>query len=96
VSLSKVWVLLYDVPVVLRHEAFLLEATKMIGSPRMVDETSLAPPGPVHMLFHSHHPAGIPESVLLFANMQGFKIVLAMETPKGKSLLYLNLLPVTL
>jgi hypothetical protein len=69
VYLFKIWVLLYDVPAVLRRVALLLEATKMIGRPRMVDESSLASEGPVRMLFHSHHPAGTPDFVLLFANM---------------------------
>jgi hypothetical protein len=83
-SLSKVWVLLSDVPGVLRRSDLLLESTKMIGRSRMVDEGTLAGKGPIKMLFHSPNPSAIPKSVQLFANLQGFQIGLTVEVPKGK------------
>jgi hypothetical protein len=83
-SLAKVWVFLSDVPEVLRNEHMLMEATKMIGRPRLVDEASLAGPGPVRMLFHSQAPSRIPASILLFANDQGFRIGLASEVIRAK------------
>jgi hypothetical protein len=83
-NLAKVWVFLSDVPEVLRNEPMLMEATKMIGRPRLVDEASLAAPGPVRMLFHSQAPSRIPSSILLFANDQGFCIGLASEVIKAK------------
>jgi hypothetical protein len=61
-----------------------MEATKMIGRPRLVDEASLAVPGLVRMLFHSQAPSRIPSSILLFANDQGFRIGLASEVIKAK------------
>jgi hypothetical protein len=79
-ALSKVWVLLSEVPGVLRRYDLLLEATKMIGRPQMVDEGMLAGRGPIQMLFHSPNPSGIPKLVLLFANHQG----LSVEAAKGK------------
>jgi hypothetical protein len=41
-TLSKIWVLLSKVPPCLRKADLLLEGTKMLGRPRMVDEDSLA------------------------------------------------------
>jgi hypothetical protein len=71
--LSKVWVHLSDVPACLRREDLLLEGTKMLGRPRSVDEESLADnDGPVRMLFHSQAPDRLPNSITLFANLQGF------------------------
>jgi hypothetical protein len=40
--LSKVWVALSDVPTCLRRADLLMEGTKMLGRPRLVDEESLA------------------------------------------------------
>jgi hypothetical protein len=52
--LAKIWVQLSDVPPCLCWVDLLLEGTKMLGRPRMVDEESLAAKdGPVRMLFHS-------------------------------------------
>jgi hypothetical protein len=52
--LAKIWVQLSDVPPCLRRVDLLMEGTKMLGRPRMVDEESLAVKGvPVWMLFHS-------------------------------------------
>jgi hypothetical protein len=83
-SLSKVWVLLSGVPEVLRRSDLLLEATKMLGRPRSVEEASLVGSGPIRMLFHSPNPAGLPDSIMLFANLQGFKIGVKVEMPKDK------------
>jgi hypothetical protein len=66
-ALTKVWVHLSGVPEVLRSVDLLLEGTKMLGRPRVVDEDSLAAlDGPVRMLFHSHAPDKIPPSILVF------------------------------
>ena len=55
----------------------------MIGRPRMVDEESLADlTGPVRMLFHSQAPDRLPSSIMLYANMQGFKIGVEVEFAK--------------
>jgi hypothetical protein len=83
-SLSKIWVLLSGVLEVLRRSDLLLEATKMLGHPRSVEETSLVGSGPIRMLFHSPNPAGLPASIMLFANLQGFKIGIKVEMPKDK------------
>jgi hypothetical protein len=83
-SLSKVWVLLSGVPEVLHRSDFLMEATKMLGRPRSVEEASLVGSGPIRMLFHSPNPAGLPDSTMLFANLQGFKIGVKVEMPKDK------------
>jgi hypothetical protein len=67
--LSKVWVHLSDVPPCLRRSDLLLEGTKMLGRPRIVDDESLAvKEGPVQMLFHSQAPDRLPKSVMLYAN----------------------------
>jgi hypothetical protein len=82
--LSKVWVALSDVPSYLRRADLLMEGTKMMGRPRLVDEDSLAAPeGPVRMLFHSPTPDRLPRSVILIANMQGFRIGVSVELAKG-------------
>jgi hypothetical protein len=82
--LSKVWVALSDVPTCLRHVDLLMEGTKMLGRPRLVDEECLAASeGPVRMLFHSPTPDRLPRSVTLFANLQGFRIGVSMELAKG-------------
>jgi hypothetical protein len=68
--LSKVWVSLSDVPPCLRRADLLMEGTKMLGRPRMVEEDSLAASeGLVRMLFHSPTPDRLPRSVILFANL---------------------------
>jgi hypothetical protein len=68
--LSKVWVHLSDVPPCLRRADLLLEGTKMLGRPRIVDDESLAvKEGPVRMLFHSQAPDRLPKSVMLYANL---------------------------
>jgi hypothetical protein len=81
--LSKIWVWLSEVPPCLRKADLLLEGTKMLGRPRMMDEDSLADDaGPVRMLFHSHAPDRLPKSVLLFANLRGFRIGVSVELAK--------------
>jgi hypothetical protein len=83
--LSKVWVHLSDVPPCLRHAELLLEGTKMLGRPRIVDDESLtAKEGPVRMLFHSQAPGRLPKYVMLYANLQGFKIGVSVESSKGE------------
>jgi hypothetical protein len=84
VSLAKVWLLLSGVPEVLRRADLLLEATKMLGRPRMVDDASLVGHGPVRMLFHSPNPNGLPNSIMLFANLQGYRIGVKAELAKDK------------
>jgi hypothetical protein len=36
------------------------------------------------MLFQTPNPAGLPDSIMLFANLQGFKIGVKVEIPKDK------------
>jgi hypothetical protein len=61
-----------------------MEGTKMLGRPRLVDEESLPLLDlPVRMLFHSHDPDRLPKSVMLFANLKGFKIGVEVEAAKG-------------
>jgi hypothetical protein len=82
--LSKVWVTLSDVPPCLRRADLLMEGTKMLGRPRMVEKDSLvASEGPVRMLFHSPTPDRLPRLVILFANLQGFGIGVSVELAKG-------------
>jgi hypothetical protein len=86
-ALAKIWVCLSDVPQCLRRADLLLEGTKMLGRPRMVDEESLVvPEGPIRMLFHSQAPDRLPKSVLLFANLRGFRIGVAVEASKDAAL----------
>jgi hypothetical protein len=86
-TLLKVWVHLSDVPQCLRHADLLLEGTKMLGRPRIVDEESVASnDGPIRMLFHSHAPDRLPKSVLLFANLRGFRIGVSVEASKDAAL----------
>jgi hypothetical protein len=83
--LSKVWVHLSDVPPCLHRVELLLEGTKMLGRPRIVDDESLAAEeGPVQMLFHSQAPDHLPKYVMLFANLQGFNIGVSVESSKGE------------
>jgi hypothetical protein len=61
-----------------------MEGTKMLGRPRMVEEDSLAASeGPVRMFFHSPTLDRLPRSVILFANLQGFRIGVSVEVAKG-------------
>jgi hypothetical protein len=61
-----------------------MEGTKMLGRPRLVDEEMLSLlDAPVRMLFHSHDPGHLPKSVMLFANLKGFRIGVEVETTKG-------------
>jgi hypothetical protein len=57
----------------------------MLGRPRIVDEESIAAKeGLVRMLFHSQAPDRLPKFVMLFANLQGFKIGVSFEASKGE------------
>jgi hypothetical protein len=50
----------------------------------MAEEDSLAASdGPVRMLFQSPTPDRLPRSVILFANLQGFRIGVSVEVAKG-------------
>jgi hypothetical protein len=83
--LSEVWVHMSDVPPCLRRAELLLEGNKMLGRPRIVDDESLAAKeGPMRMLFHSQAPDHLPKYVMLFANLQGFKIGVSVESSKGE------------
>jgi hypothetical protein len=83
-SLAKIWVRLSGVPQCLRKIDLLMEGTKMLGRPRLADEESLPMLDlPVRMLFHSHDPDHLPKSVMLFANLKGFKIGVEVEMAKG-------------
>ncbi|KAK1607663.1 hypothetical protein QYE76_031336 [Lolium multiflorum] len=83
-ALTKIWVHLSGVPEVLRSVDLLLEGTKMLGRPRVVDEESLAAlDGPVRMLFHCHAPDKIPSSIMLFINLQGFRLGVSVECAKA-------------
>ncbi|KAK1620260.1 hypothetical protein QYE76_025777 [Lolium multiflorum] len=85
-ALTKIWVHLSGVPEVLRSVDLLLEGTKMLGRPRVVDEDSLAAQdGPVRMLFHCHAPDKIPPSILLFVNMHGFRLGVSVEYAKASA-----------
>ena len=75
--LSKIWVSLTSVPSCIRKTDLLMEGLKIIGFPWLVDEDSLMGDGPIKMLFHCHAPSKMPPSVLLFSNMQGFRITIS-------------------
>ena len=78
--LSKIWVSLSRVPPCLHNTELLMEATKMIGRPLVVDEESLfEPAAPIRMLFHSQAPDKMPPSVLLFESLEGFRINIKVE-----------------
>jgi hypothetical protein len=82
-QLAKVWVHLDGVPDCLRKKELLLEGTKMLGRPRMVNEDSLInTTGPVKMLFHSQAPDRMPKAVMLFTNFQGFRINVSVDNSK--------------
>jgi hypothetical protein len=78
--LQEVWVRLYDVPPSLRFADRLLMCTRKIGRPIGVDTDSLAHPlGPVRMSFGLRAPVKLLESVVLFVNMQGYKVNIVRE-----------------
>jgi hypothetical protein len=53
----------------------------------MVDEESLATSDdPIRMLFHSQAPDRLPKSVLLFANLRGFRIGVSVEASRDAAL----------
>jgi hypothetical protein len=55
----------------------------MLGRPRVVDEDSVASrDGPIRMLFHSQAPDRLPKSILLFANLRGYRIGVSVEATK--------------
>jgi hypothetical protein len=57
----------------------------MLGCPQVVDDESLtAKDGPVRMLFHSQALERLPKSIMLFANLQGFRIGVSVEFSKGE------------
>jgi hypothetical protein len=67
----------------------LLEGTKILGRPGVVDEDSLLiKDGPVSMLFHSHALDNLPKSVMLIANLKDFKIEVSVEFAKSNATAY--------
>jgi hypothetical protein len=83
--LSKIWVHLSNVPTCLRRSDLLMEGTKMLGRRRVVDDESLSVKDRlVRMLFHSQALDRLPKSIMLFANLQGFRIGVSVEFAKGE------------
>ncbi|KAK1693140.1 hypothetical protein QYE76_009837 [Lolium multiflorum] len=79
-QLEEVWVRLHGVPPPLRHADRLLMITREIGRPVGVDTSSLSHPlQPIRMSFGCRVPVILPSHVMLFANMQGFRVQVERE-----------------
>jgi hypothetical protein len=79
-QLEEVWVRLHGVPPPLRRADRLLMLTREIGRPVGVDTSSLAHPlHPIRMSFGCRVPVILPSHVMMFANMQGFRIQVERE-----------------
>ena len=82
--LIEVWGRLYDVPGPLRKVDRLLGSTKELGAPLVVDEFSLIhPEGPVRLKFGCQAPVKLQDHLVIYVNLQGFKIRVEAE-PDGK------------
>jgi hypothetical protein len=74
-QLEEIWVRLHGVPPPLRHPDRLLMTTREIGRPVGVDTSTLSHPlQPIRMSFGCRVPVILPSHVMLFANMQGFRV----------------------
>jgi hypothetical protein len=73
--LVEVQVKLFGVPPPFRYSDRLLAGTRELGRPLTVDEDSLADTnGPVRITMGCRTSVQLPEFVMLFVNMQGFRV----------------------
>jgi hypothetical protein len=75
---------LFDVPPPFRYSDRLLVGARELGRPLSVDEASLAnESGPVRMSIGCRAPVQLPEYIVLFVNMQGFRVRVVREGLEG-------------
>lgn len=82
-SLSDVWVLLDGMPAVMRNSPSLMDFAELIGKPVMVDESSLARLGPVHMQISCIDPSRVHGFVEIFPTSSAFRISVRVEGAPG-------------
>ena len=80
--LSKIWVLVDDVPVGLRSVEFMMAFGKLIGKPVEVDSESLGKVGPVRLNVWCIDPVCVHGSVDVFPSPEG---VLLEICPRGNN-----------
>ncbi|KAK1677569.1 hypothetical protein QYE76_038417 [Lolium multiflorum] len=74
-QLVETKVKLFGVPPPFRYRDRLLVGARELGSPLVVDETSLSNvDGPIRMTVGYWAPVQLPESIMLFVNLQGFRV----------------------
>ncbi|KAK1647115.1 hypothetical protein QYE76_064920 [Lolium multiflorum] len=79
-QLVETSVKLFDVPPPFRYSDRLLVGTRELGRPLSVDEASLAvESGPVRMTIGCRAPVQLPDSIMMFVNMQGFRVRVVRE-----------------
>ena len=82
-SLSEIWVLVDDVPPVLRSTAFLVAFGVLIGKPIEVDQDSLSVLGPVRLRVWCVDPICICGYVDVFPAAGGFRLRVRVEGVPG-------------
>jgi hypothetical protein len=79
-QLEECWVKLFDVPPPFRQAVRILLATRELGRPIAVDESSLdSPLDPVRVLIGCRVPVQLPPFFILFVNSQGFMVRIVRE-----------------
>jgi hypothetical protein len=83
--LVEVWVKLFDVPPPYRQAVRILLATRELGRPIAVDESSLSSPSePIRLQLGYKPSSRLPPFITLFVNSQGFKVrVVPEEAPSS-------------
>ena len=77
--LSKIWVLVDDVPVGLRSVEFMMAFGKLIGKPVEVDTESLGKVGPVRLNVWCIDPVCVHGSVDVFPSPEGVRLRVRVE-----------------
>jgi hypothetical protein len=86
--LVEVEVKLFGVPPPYRYSDRLLVGTRELGRPLSVDEESLADSnGPVRMTIACRSPIQLPESLMLFVNMEGFRVRVVRDGGRRRKLM---------
>ncbi|KAK1687066.1 hypothetical protein QYE76_047914 [Lolium multiflorum] len=79
-QLEDCWIKLFDVPPPYRQAVCILLATRELGRPIAVDESSLdSPLDPVRVLIGCRVPVQLPPFFILFVNSQGFMVRIVRE-----------------
>jgi hypothetical protein len=79
-QLVDVKVLLLGIPPPFCNPERLLLGTRELGCPIVVDEDSLEKPlEPIHLYLGCRAPVSLPPHIMLFVNMQGYKVRVVVE-----------------